>query len=182
MTTSDSSELEWEEPEDLVGGSTYLLCVGLKTACKNFTGEKLVDMIMRMDKKAKYLPENIQCFNQWICLREINCETPSNNKRVRCAIQLSPFPHTFQTDPDWYRADWGWNDSYADRWIAFEITKVRLFTCAVRVDQWRAGSIPFQLSLSAAHMDVSSQVLLALKHGTDATAGMGGKVKQLRTT
>ena len=118
---------------------TFMVCVGMQTTCKRFTGNKLVDSIMKLEKRVKYLPKDMKCFNQWICLREIHCDLKSQHGGVRCAIQVSAFP---KEDDEWYREDWGWNEKYRGSWVAFEIVKVKLFPCVIFSQQAVMGSTP----------------------------------------
>ena len=111
----------------------WMVNVGLR-GDSPFSGNKLVDMIMKLDKTVKYFPIAIKCFNQWICLREIKCDTEINvaiiaKGRVRCAIQISPVK---KPDGDeWYRKEWGWDPLLVAGkkypWGGFEIMKVRIF-------------------------------------------------------
>lgn len=166
-----------EDGEDGLKNDTYLLCVGLKTVSRKYSGNKLVDMIMKLQKIVKYLPIGIRTFNQWICLREINCDLKSMNKRVRCAIQLSPFP---KYDDEFYREEWGWDEKYRGSWVAYEITKVKLLPCTIFTQQYRMGSFPFRLSLDEKFHESTTKILLALKYGTNATHTMNGEVRQLK--
>ena len=58
---------------------------------KQWTGEGIVDQILKFEKKVVYLPRMAQCFNQWIALREIleRVENRRYHGRLRCAIRIS---------------------------------------------------------------------------------------------
>ena len=192
LTSSDDerSGSSEEYPEILLNPPrqkhTWVVNVGLKNNAQ-FSGNKLADMIMKLEKKVKYFPEAITCFDQWICLREINCDhDPGSarlpNGRIRCAIQISPIKKPL--GDEWYRKEWGWdavkNASNLNPWAGFEITKVRIFRYSVIAQQTNQGR-PWTLKTDLEFANKTPQLILAIKDGIDATPAMKGKVARQRT-
>ena len=170
---------------------TWVVNVGLKNNAQ-FSGNKLANMIMKLEKKIKYFPEAITCFDQWICLRETNCDQEAGtarlpNGRIRCAIQISPLKKPLTSE--WYREEWGWdtvkNSSNVNPWAGYEITKVRIFRYSVIAQQTNEGR-PRKLKTDMEFAEETPQLMLAIKTGIDATPSMNGKVPRhttyLRTT
>ena len=99
------------------GHTVWVVNVGFKQC----TGEHLVDNIMNFIKLVKFLPPMVNCFYQYIALREIH-EHNHNQRfhgRVRCVIKLA---HDI-LGPEWHTVEQGWQPD--KNWNAYKIIEVR---------------------------------------------------------
>ncbi len=166
-----SSDSEASNESDVNGERcqhTWIVNIGNK----EISGNKIADMIMKLEKKAKYLPEDLHCFDQWIALRELQCDHLGHNGRIRCAIKLAPFPRTGR---QWLRAEWGWNPS--KKYIAYEIIAVRLFRMPVTT--YSVQGSPFHVSTSERYIHETQKILLGIETGLNATTKLFGTLQQV---
>jgi hypothetical protein len=154
---TDSNERESDIDEDRQQ-HTWIVNVGMKNDSR-FSGNKLVDMILRGEKKAKYLPPNISCCNQWLALRQIHCDNAMDNGKIRCAIKLSA---VIRRGPEWEKEEWGW-DSTQNR-QAYEIIDIRLFRTCLTTTFSNQGK-PFRVSTADEYLQETADLLLAIQSG-----------------
>jgi len=111
----------------------------VNTGMNGFSGEAIVDMILRGEKKAKYLLVK-GCFEGWLALREIH-QIPNSphHGRVRCVVKLA---RETVDAPQWKKVEWGWNDSKG--WVAHQITEVRMLSPPIVVEQTNQGFLEIQ--------------------------------------
>jgi hypothetical protein len=131
---------------------------------RDWTGEGIVDKIITFEKKVLYFPTMVNCFNQWIALREIY-ETSENRRfhgRVRVAVKIS----SEELGPEFYTAEQGWQEG--KKWVAYKLIEVRkLFTHCI-LKQSNEGR-PWRVFTSDEYLAETAKLLGAIQMGVTIT-------------